>query len=93
MKKKVLALLLCVLLIGLLAACGEDAAQQGITQQKACQIAVEDAGYTVTEVTGLHAHEMEQDGAPAYQIHFSCGEASYTYMIHGETGEILSKQG
>ena len=94
--KKLIAIVLTVLLISMLAACAEGKTNQepekeGITQQKASQIAVADAGHTVNEVTGLHTHEHKQDDYVIYEIHFSCGEESYTYQIHGETGEILSK--
>lgn len=96
MKKRIFSLVLVsLLLVALLAACAESedkTPSEGITQQKACQIAVEAAGHELTEVTGLHAHEGDQNGATIYEIHFSCGEESYTYVIHGETGEILSKK-
>lgn len=90
MKKRIIAvLMLAVLALSMLAGCAEEEVQT-ITKQEAMQIALEDAGFEVTAVSGIHAHEGEQNGAPVYEIHFSVGETEYTYLIHGQTGEILS---
>ncbi|MBQ5712673.1 MAG: PepSY domain-containing protein [Oscillospiraceae bacterium] len=89
MKKFITIALATLLCLSLLAGCGEEV--KTLTQQEAMQIAVSDAGYEVTQVTGIHAHEGEQDGSLVYQIHFNANGTEYTYLIHGQTGEILLK--
>ena len=89
MKKLITIALAALLCLSLLAACAEE--PKTLTQQEAMQIAVSDAGYEITEASGIHAHEGEQNGGLVYQVHFSAGGNEYTYLIDGQTGEILSK--
>ena len=90
-KRIVVLLILAALGLCLFAACTQES--NVVTQEKAIQIALQDAGCEAKDVTGLHVHTITQDKAPAYQIHFSHGEDDFTYVIHGLTGQILSKSG
>ena len=89
MKKLIATVLAAILCLSMLAACGEE--EKTLTQQEAMQIAVADAGYEVTQVSGIHAHVGEENGTTVYQIHFNAGGTEYTYLIDGSTGDILSK--
>ena len=88
MKKRIFALLtvLC-LCVGMLAACGSD---DPITQEKAVQIAVKEAGISEAEAVDLHVHVTDYEGIPCYNIHFTANGVSLSYDIHAVTGEILS---
>lgn len=89
MKTRLIALfLLAALLISFCAACGSDTTV--LTDEQAQQIALEDAGLADAGVTGLHTHFNIVDNVPQFQIHFSYGGQEYEYVIHGQTGEILS---
>lgn len=92
MKKRIFVIVaLAVLALSMFAACTEETAV--VTEDKAIQIALEDAGCEAKNVTGLHVHTGTEGKIPVYQIHFSHGEDDFTYVISGLTGEILSKSG
>ena len=86
--KKILCLLLAVLLcLSVFAACG---GKKPITAQKAQEIAVKDAGTTLSEAKDIHTHiGTAEDGSSYYNIHFSADGENYNYMISSK-GEILS---
>ena len=90
MFKKIIALMLVLLTLTAFTACGEKK-DEPLTAQQAVQIAVTDAGYSLTDVTNAHPHQSLQDGVIIYQIHFSAGGNDFTYEINGNTGEILSR--
>lgn len=86
MKKRLFALLLTIIMIFSLCACGNRA----ISAQKAQQIAAEDAGIKVAEAEDMHTHvETAADGVPYYNIHFSADGTPYNYQVSA-SGEILS---
>ena len=85
MKKRIFSLLLVLILVLSLAACGSKA----ISAQKAQQIAAKDAGTKVADAEGMHTHvETAADGTPYFNIHFSVDGTPYNYQISA-TGEIL----
>lgn len=87
MKRKIFAVLaLCVLLLGMLCACGKSGA---ITAEKAQKIALEDAGLKQKDVSDVYSHVVSEDNIPCYSIHISTDEGEYAYLIHAGTGEIL----
>ena len=88
-KRIISVILLAVLALCLFAACSEESSV--VTEDKAIQIALEDAGCEAKNVTGLHVHTITQDKVPAYQIHFSHNGNDFTYVINGLNGQILSK--
>ena len=87
MKKNILAVLaLCILLLGMLCACGKSGA---ITSEQAQKIALEDAGLKQKDVSDVHSHVVSENNIPCYSIHISVADREYSYLIHAGTGEIL----
>lgn len=60
-----------------------------ITMDEAIAIALKDAGFKDTDVTGLHAELERDDGITIYDVDFYKDGKEYDYEIHAETGEIL----
>lgn len=67
----------------------ESAAGQ-LTADEAKAIALNHAGLTENQVTGLRAEYDVDDGIPEYEVEFRQGKTEYDYEIHAETGEIRS---
>ena len=90
MKLRIIAiLLLAVMLVG----CSSNSGNSALTEEQAVAIALEDAGVTQADVTGLHTHLGLQDDTPVYSVHFYIGQESFGYVINAVTGEILSVGG
>ena len=87
MKKRILSLVLVLVLVLAMTACGGKA----ISGVKALKIAAEDAGCSTADIADVaHTHvSTAEDGTPCYNIHFSFDGEDYNYMISA-TGEILS---
>lgn len=72
---------------------GEPASNTGgdlITAEEAQNIALEHAGFSADQVTGLRAEYDLDDGVPVYEVDFRQDRWEYEYEIHAETGEIRS---
>ena len=65
-------------------------AAEELTTEQAEAIALEHAGLTADQVTGLRTGYEIDDGIPEYDVEFRVGRTEYDYTIHAETGEILS---
>ena len=63
-----------------------------IGKDKAKSIALKHAGFSAEEVSGLKVEYEKDDGIPVYEVEFYKDRLEYTYEIHGETGEILSRE-
>lgn len=61
-----------------------------ITKAQAITIALEHAGLSETDVTGIWAEYDLDEGIPEYDVEFHAGHWEYSYDIHAETGEIRS---
>lgn len=61
-----------------------------LTELDAQQIALEHAGFTADQVTGLQVRYEIDDRIPEYEVEFRVDRMEYDYTIHAETGEILS---
>ena len=61
-----------------------------ISSEEAQKIALEHAGFTADEVSGLHAEYEFDDRIHQYDVRFYVGRTEYDYEINAETGEILS---
>jgi len=61
-----------------------------LTAQEAEAIALEHAGFTAEQVTGLRTTYEIDDRVPEYEVEFRVDRMEYDYTIHAETGEILS---
>lgn len=61
-----------------------------LTEEEAAAIALEHAGLTAEQVTGLLVRYELDDRVPEYEVDFRVDRMEYEYTIHAETGEILS---
>lgn len=88
MTKRIAALLLLVCMaVTLLAACNTNDA---IDTEKAKQIALEDMGITEDQAD-VHVHIAEHEGVACFSVYITYNGAQTEYLIHGKTGEIVSK--
>ncbi len=62
-----------------------------LTAAEATAIALEHAGLTEAEVTGLKTRWEMDDGIPEWEVEFSCGDYEFDYTIHAVTGKILDR--
>ena len=60
-----------------------------ISREKAMQIAVKHAGFTVDQVTHLHAELDYENGNYQYEVEFDEGSYEYDYNIDAQTGKVL----
>lgn len=65
----------------------DDAA---LTREQAEEIALEHAGFTADQVTGMQTEYEIDNGVAQYDVQFHEGNLEYEFEIHAETGEILS---
>lgn len=64
--------------------------QEAITQEEAESIALQHAGFTADQVTGLRTEYEIDDGIPRFEVRFRQDRWEYDYEINAETGAILS---
>ena len=83
MKRKLFALAGALLL---LTACSAKAA---LTQEQAQEAALNHAGFTADQVSGLRCYRDFDDGRTEYEIEFFINGMEYDYTIDGNTGDIL----
>ena len=62
-----------------------------LSEDEALAIALDHAGFTAEEVTGLRIRLDTDDRTPDYEIEFRRGRLEYEYEIHAETGAILDR--
>ena len=62
-----------------------------LSEDEALSIALDHAGFTEAEVTGLRIRLDTDDRTPDYEIEFRRGRLEYEYEIHAETGAILDR--
>lgn len=60
-----------------------------IGEEKAKEIALERAGLSADEVTGLYAEYDVDDGIAEYEVQFYVGQTEYDVTINAETGGII----
>ena len=61
-----------------------------ISVDEAQKTALNHAGYTADQVTGLHTDYEIDDTIPKHDVKFYRERMEYEYEIHAETGEIIS---
>ena len=61
-----------------------------LTEAQAQQIALDHLGFTVDQVTRLHAKYEIDDRIPQFDVEFLQGDWEYEFEIHAENGQILS---
>lgn len=90
MTKRIISLLLiAVLALSLLAACGNDGP---LTVEEAIEVALDDLGIKEKDATSLDIHPTTVDGEACYAVYISVGNEHWEYVIHGHSGEILAKE-
>lgn len=91
MKKRIISLLLiAVMMVSLLAACGNDGP---LTTDDATEVVLEDLGVKEKNVDSLDVHiTTAADGTACYLVFVTVDGEHLEYVIHGLTGEILSKE-
>lgn len=62
-----------------------------LTEEEAKVIALEDAGVTEQEISGIRIKLDQDDGVQEYEVDFYAGNTEYDYDIDAMTGEIRSK--
>lgn len=87
MKIRMIALvLILVLTLGMLAACGKKGP---VTQEEAQKIALKEAGLTASEVTDVHTHVTTVDGIPCYSIHITTADGEQSVVISAADGTVI----
>ena len=87
MKQRIFALIMvCVMLVGVLAACGSKGP---VSQEKAQKIALEYAGLKASDVSDAHIHVTEKDGIPCYSIHITTADKEFSILVNATTGEVV----
>lgn len=61
-----------------------------LTEEDALQVALDHAGVTQDQISGLKTKLDYDDGVPEYEIDFRVGTTEYEYEINAETGKIRS---
>lgn len=61
-----------------------------LTEEEVQKIALEEAGLSADQVTGLRIEYEVDDGVPQFDVSFYEGDWEYEFEIHAETGKILS---
>ena len=86
MKKQIFAILTSLLLcVSLLVACSSGP----VTAEKAQKIGLEAAGLTESQVTEVHTHVIEQNGAPCFQVHMTTESGEITIVVDAASGEVI----
>lgn len=87
MKKRIISILMVVvILVGVLAACGNKGP---ITEAQAKKIALEHAGLKEKDVSDIHTHVVDQNGIPCYSMHITTADGELSVIINVTTGEVM----
>ena len=88
MTKRIISILMiAVLAIGLLAACGKDGP---LTTEDAKSVVLKDLGVKESKVSSIDVHLGNVDGVACYLVYVSYNGENFEYVVNGITGEILS---
>lgn len=82
-------LIIAVIAFSVLYTIGSIANNQGIGLERATNVALQNAGYTESEVTGLRGHYDRDDNLKIYEIEFYADGFEYDYKVAAEDGTIL----
>jgi uncharacterized membrane protein YkoI len=91
LKLTVSALALCASLCLGLTGCGSSGGEQLIGRQAAKAIALEDAGFPEKWVIEMDVDYDSDGGQSVYDVFFINSTTKYSYVIDGDTGEIVSQ--
>ena len=87
-KRTISLLMIAVLVLGLLAACGKDGP---LTAEDAKAVALQDLGLKERQVDSIDVHMTAIGDSVGYAVYISQGEENWEYIIDGISGEIVSK--
>ena len=89
LKRVVSVLMIAVLALGLLAACGNDGP---LSVEEAKSIALKDMGVKENKTDSVDVHVATIDGVACYIVYISMDGEYMEYTINGLNGEILAKE-
>lgn len=85
-KKYIAAALISVTAFSMLTGCGS----RDIGKDEATRIALEDAGFTESDVTRLYVSKDRDDGRTIYEVKFTSENTEYDYEVQASDGDIIS---
>ena len=88
-KRIISVLMIAVLALGLLAACGNDGP---LSVEEAKSIALKDMGVKESKVDSVDVHVATIDGVGCYLVYITIDGEHMQYTINGSNGEILAKE-
>lgn len=80
-----ISLLLSLLFLPLLTGCNTS----NVSKTEAAQIALQDAGVSADDVSGLHTDYDREDGLAKYEVKFYYAGHEYEYDIDAGNGNVL----
>jgi hypothetical protein len=86
-KRVISVLLVALLLMGLLTACGDDTFDVDDAKKLVC----DDLGIKVSDADSLDTHLTTEGSVACYVIYVSFDGQHWQYTVNGLTGEILEK--
>ena len=90
MIKRILSVLLvAMLLVGLLSACGEKGG--ALTVEEAKALVLKDLNIKASDADSVDLHMTTEGGAACYVVYVSCDGEHWQYTVNSLTGEILAK--
>ena len=89
LKRVISVLMIAVLALGLLAACGNDGP---MSVEEAKSIALKDMGVKESKVDSVDVHVATIDGVACYIVYIAMDGEYMEYTINGLNGEILAKE-
>lgn len=90
MTKRIISLLMiAVLMVGMLAACGKDGP---LTTEDAKKVVLNDLGVKERNVDSIDVHMTPIGDSMGYIVYVSVGAEHLQYVVDGITGEILHKE-
>ena len=89
LKRVISVLMIAVLALGLLAACGNDGP---LSVEEAKSIALKDMGVKESKVDSVDVHVATIDGVACYIVYIAMDGEYMEYTINGLNGEILAKE-
>lgn len=87
MKRLISLLVITVMLLGMLAACGKSGP---LTTDDAKKVVLADLGVKESKVDSIDIHITTVDGAACYAVYVTMDGEHLEYLVDGLTGEILS---
>ena len=89
LKRVISVLMIAVLALGLLAACGNDGP---LSVEEAKSIALKDMGVKESKVDSVDVHVATIDSVACYIVYIAMDGEYMEYTINGLNGEILAKE-